>query len=309
MRLSGNEITIVRGESFSIDRTIVNRDGSPYIVSNKLLNPNILITVADNSFLSKASKVYKYFLSLNELPRFILTNPIHLNETSPNGDVKEFPECHLDYSEREYLDSMSVSTEYGANGFIYPGVLCDIYFNGQYLYRGYFDGDLYFAFLDGERTVIVSMIYTPDSWDSDGDHGVWDVRAFYDESFETASIDGKLQFYAVGGELTFIDRYLSDGTIVKMAPFDALFTDGSEYKYWKPERLLPGESGEWIDYNLRFVKTFASTVTAEWEPKTYYYSIELVSGLNPQEGQYDDVTVILPPSKLNVLSNLRGGLK
>lgn len=304
MRLNGNEITIVRGESFSIDRTIVNRDGSPYIVSNKLLNPNILITVADNSFLSKASKVYKYFLPLKDLPRFTLTNPVNLNETDPNGDVNEFPWCNLKYSDKdyvgeEYLDSTNSPTV----GFIPKnGKYYECIFEGQSVDAKCQYGSLSLTF--GHPTVDGAIVHiTGDS------NGEWSIYAVNESDWSSPDVQGFLSLYELTGEFTFIERYLPDGTIVKMSPEDAIFTNGKDYKYWVPDSFEHNSTGKWIDYSLRFVKTFASTVTAEWEPKTYYYSIELISGLNPQEGLYDDVTVILPPSKLNVLSNLRGGLK
>ena len=39
MKVFNNEITIHRGETFSMDKVIQNKDGSPYIVSNRLVNP------------------------------------------------------------------------------------------------------------------------------------------------------------------------------------------------------------------------------------------------------------------------------
>ena len=39
MRVYNNEIQISRNESFTIDKMIKLKDGSPYIVSNQLHNP------------------------------------------------------------------------------------------------------------------------------------------------------------------------------------------------------------------------------------------------------------------------------
>ena len=46
MRLKGNEMMVHRGETFTIDRVVVNRDGSPFIVSSEYDNPHILISVS-----------------------------------------------------------------------------------------------------------------------------------------------------------------------------------------------------------------------------------------------------------------------
>ena len=50
MTLKGNEMTVQRGETFTIDRLIVNRDGSPFIISSKYKNPYILLTVASTKY-------------------------------------------------------------------------------------------------------------------------------------------------------------------------------------------------------------------------------------------------------------------
>lgn len=36
MKTFNNELVIHRGETFSMDKVVQNKDGSPYIVSNKL---------------------------------------------------------------------------------------------------------------------------------------------------------------------------------------------------------------------------------------------------------------------------------
>lgn len=80
MILKGNEMTVFRGETFSIDRTVRNRDGTPFIVSNKYNNPYVLITVASSTL--GRSDVYKanWWLSLEDLPRFGYTRPVEIDK-------------------------------------------------------------------------------------------------------------------------------------------------------------------------------------------------------------------------------------
>ena len=43
MQVLRNELKVYRGENFTIDKLLKNRDGSPYIISNELQNPYWLI--------------------------------------------------------------------------------------------------------------------------------------------------------------------------------------------------------------------------------------------------------------------------
>lgn len=91
---------------------------------------------------------------------------------------------------------------------------------------------------------------------------------------------------------------------------DAVFSltrDGvTSYKYRK--------NGVWVDYNFRFVFTFDTSSTKELVEKTYYYSIQLVSGRKSDDpnrpiSTFDYVVPLLSPTKISVLSNLEGRMK
>lgn len=86
MRLRGNEMIVHRGESFTIDRTVVNRDGSPFIVSSEYKNPHILITVASTRYDTQDRYVLNCWLDLSSLPRF------------ENTVVKEIPWLTFGYT-------------------------------------------------------------------------------------------------------------------------------------------------------------------------------------------------------------------
>lgn len=88
MKVSNNEITIQRGESFSFDKIIQNRDGSPYIVSKELRNPHILISVSSTKFEQNNRYLNNFYLPIPISGRFSHTTPIPLTEilTSENGE-------------------------------------------------------------------------------------------------------------------------------------------------------------------------------------------------------------------------------
>lgn len=92
MRAYNNEIEISRNESFSIDKIIKNKDGSPYIISNKLRNPYFLVSVSTTTYEQKNRKVYNKWLNLMDMPRFTNTVPVNLKSlmTQANGDIPRY---------------------------------------------------------------------------------------------------------------------------------------------------------------------------------------------------------------------------
>ena len=89
MTLNGQEMTIHRGETFTIDRLIVNRDNSPFIVSSEYKNPYILITVASAKYSQENRYLVNWWLNLENLPRF--TNTV-VKEISSVNNMNEFAE-------------------------------------------------------------------------------------------------------------------------------------------------------------------------------------------------------------------------
>lgn len=208
MKISNNEITIQRGEAFSIDRTVVNRDGSPYILSKELINPHILITVSSSKYNEANRYVLNSYLPLSDFPRFLFVNPINLEDVGKSD----------------------------------------------------FSTDLKLTLSDKKLV------------------------------FLTAKFNGEL----VGFQPDDALFYLSDAN------------GNKTYKRWVPESMTAGSSGSWEDYSFRFVKFFDSNTTSQWLSQTYYYSISIVSGEHVLDGVYDNLIPLLPPTKLSVVSNLRG---
>lgn len=101
MILKGNEMIINRNESFTIDRRIVNRDGSPFVVSSKWSNPYICITIASTRYNQPNRYIANWWLDLQDLidengerislPRLNSTtvrripneSPLHFRDDSP----------------------------------------------------------------------------------------------------------------------------------------------------------------------------------------------------------------------------------
>lgn len=75
MKTYNNELSVTRGESFTLDFEVKNPDGSPYIVSSRLLNPHWLITVANSRYNQLNRYLLNKWLKVNDLG-FISTNAI-----------------------------------------------------------------------------------------------------------------------------------------------------------------------------------------------------------------------------------------
>lgn len=92
MQIYNNEIVIHRGEAFTISKRILNRNGSPYIVSNQLAHPYWVVSVASARYAQADRYVYNAWLSLDDsaynLPRFKYTRPVRLKDIS--GDNATF---------------------------------------------------------------------------------------------------------------------------------------------------------------------------------------------------------------------------
>lgn len=95
MKLIGNDIIIYRGENFTIDRSVINRDGSPFVVSSRLLNPYILVTVSTDKREQTNRYIKNWWLDAsNYPPRFehtqiqkISSFPSSLPSTMEVGDA------------------------------------------------------------------------------------------------------------------------------------------------------------------------------------------------------------------------------
>lgn len=86
MKTFDNEITIQLGESFTIDKIIQNKDGSPFIISSKLQNPYFLVTVSSSKYAQSNRYVKNYWLDLSTYLKFLSTQPVDLHSIKTSAD-------------------------------------------------------------------------------------------------------------------------------------------------------------------------------------------------------------------------------
>lgn len=92
MKSLNNELFVHRGETFSIDKTIQNKDGSPYIISSKLQNPAFLLTISNTRYEVDKRYIYNRYLKLDEFPRFENTTAVNLKvfKSSSGGTTSNY---------------------------------------------------------------------------------------------------------------------------------------------------------------------------------------------------------------------------
>lgn len=131
MKSLNNEIIVHRGETFSIDKTIQNKDGSPYIISSKLQNPAFLLTISNTRYEVDKRYIYNRYLKLDKFPRFENTTAVNLRilKNAPNGDTSLF----TDFTDiTELTDTDTLISEYGYDGEHYTDVVAYGYIGNDF---------------------------------------------------------------------------------------------------------------------------------------------------------------------------------
>ena len=228
MRVYNHEITIRRGEAFTVDKTIRNQDGSPYIIpkfavdesGNDTAEPYFVITVSDAIYPNADNVVYRQFLRVKDaFPTFRETNPVDIRLFTDQAGNQLYPTFkHLSLGP--------------PGGFI------------------------------GENNVI----YTDD--------------------------DGVIS-YDPGPSGTFESQSEAPCT---QALFYTVINGVKEYRWWTGK-------GGWQPYECRLSSLIPHDETINWKEGNYYYSIDLID----DKFAVTNVYPILAPTKLSVLTNLRGG--
>ena len=170
-----HSIKIYRGEQFTIDKPLVNKDNSPYIVPNSFDNPHFLLSISDKLYEQKGRIVKNYWLPLYKT--FELTRPIKTSE------IHDFNFIQFDDKDGS----------------------CIVNFKNGDSYEFYYDSAVYYV-----------------------DHDLNDVNY-------------------------------------------------GKYVIWDFETY------GWIEYGLSVTCSFTTKDTANWKPMSYYYTIQLVTGLTLRE--------------------------
>lgn len=114
MRVNGNELIVHRNETFTIDKVLLAKDGAPFIVSSRLENPYICITVASSRYDQYGKYEHTWWLDQSlgyntngdlivPLVRFNSTSPIHLTGDSWDVPLPTNPDTGELYDEFEAL--------------------------------------------------------------------------------------------------------------------------------------------------------------------------------------------------------------
>ena len=97
--------------------------------------------------------------------------------------------------------------------------------------------------------------------------------------------------------------------------YEALFYYEDEY-HNKTYKWWSGSDG-WQDYNCRIVHKFLQQYTRDWIERSYFYNIDLVDGTRNEsasagERPLSDICELIPilePTRMSVLSNLKGDMR
>ena len=144
MKTFNNELVVHRGETFSIDKIVQNKDGSPYIVSSELNNPYWLLSVSTTRYEQANRYVKNYWLDLANALKFKLTQAFDLkslmNGSNPNvsGYGPIYANGFDDITERSSISG----AQYVAGGYI----------GDKMVYLDYDDCVFFVENEDGERT-------------------------------------------------------------------------------------------------------------------------------------------------------------
>lgn len=133
MKLLGEKINIVRGETFTLNCTVEYDDGAPYVLRADIENPYIALTVASTTFRMAERYRKTWWLDLSSYPAFVSdvvipkpsSNPTSANEavyytTNSDGTITyeywngtayveydfSFSKVFLNFDTREWIESI-----------------------------------------------------------------------------------------------------------------------------------------------------------------------------------------------------------
>lgn len=271
MESNRHAIKAYRGETFTIDKVLRNKDGSPYIISNEIKNPYLLISVVNASHSQENRFFRNYWLDLQNYPRFTLNRPLDSSEISGWSRESKFPteqvissvlfnvlsECTIlgTFNSASkgvagtlvWRDGLTKSQIALVNNTVYPFVFTSngTRFNNIKIESSTAELKLYY---DNVLALVI---------DDDGNH--WQSESYMHMTVNIISPD---MFVTING-----NNYA-------IGPEFAVVKDGDDYLYW---------NGDWVPYECRFIKTFLSYDTQDWTAQQYFYSMQLAYGVKNRE--------------------------
>lgn len=112
MRLLKNDILVHKNETFTLGFDLINKDGSPYILYNKLSNPHLLITIASSKYEEANRYVLNLWLDLSELPSFENTIPKEVDTIPVLAPSKVDEYVYYVKNDKKYVYYSNITNKY-----------------------------------------------------------------------------------------------------------------------------------------------------------------------------------------------------
>jgi len=128
LKTFNNEIVVHRNETFTMDKLIQNKNGSPYVISRELTNGYFLLTVSSTRYAQEKRYLVNYWLSLSDYPRFNYTDIFNLTEygyTELPTELNENDELEI---EEEGVPVLAISEGDCVFSIVFDDVTCYKYF-------------------------------------------------------------------------------------------------------------------------------------------------------------------------------------
>ena len=278
MRMIGNEVHIQRGEIWSLDFAVTDKNNHPLALLKDLRNPYIVITVAASLYEQKGDYRESYWLDLDKrwvedangditletCKRFTSTEPLPLDSTpTSEGEYFSVTEAIATYGVgaggKLVLDSTS---DFDVTNFLF---FVDPDNDGNYLYK-----------YVKEYTVDESNNITDETWET------YDFRIV--KRFSTRHWMEQGYFY---------DMKIVTGTSLQERATEILEAQGST-----GIKTEPWTDGDWDNY--------LSQITDGDEKSVI---VELYDAGVPLMSDFDAENILLDPTPIYVSVNLQGGVR
>jgi hypothetical protein len=271
METNRHAIKAHRGETFTIDKVLRNKDGSPYIISNEIKNPYLLISVVDASHSQENRFFRNYWLDLQNYPRFTLNRPLDSSEISGWSRESKFPDKQVIGS--LLFDVLSECTILGTFDSVSKGVA------GTLVWRD----SLTKSQIDLTSNTVYPFVFTSNGTRFNSikvESSTVELKMYYDDVLVLV-INKEGNHWQSESYMRMTVNIVSDdmfvtinSNIYAIGPEFAVVKDGDDYLYW---------DGDWIPYECRFIKTFLSYDTQDWTAQQYSYSMQLAYGIKNRD--------------------------
>ena len=115
MKIHNHEVIVHRNETFSLSKNVLNKDGSPFIISNKFNSPYWLITISSARYNQTNRYVYNRWLDIKTVPRFEITKPIDLKSIDVEYEYSDMIPSGYEGDETSGYANIAVFYDSGEN--------------------------------------------------------------------------------------------------------------------------------------------------------------------------------------------------